>query len=260
MMERIMWYGSGKRLFKNLDQDYIRIFKDLREGRIPELDGMGEIPDLRKLLIEYGKERIREEFTPDQALIKVAAVRNAMDEIINKYYEKCLPFSIPYGISQSGDPCQFFRNGLSFPDISAIFRKGTEMCDFRSQMDDAIRTRIKEIMPNTADLVGPKLAMDLLERSRGLRRLALMPASSIQMLGAEKALFQSLGQGKKNPKYGVIFKFPGLSALNPKARGRIARIIANKVAITARADLLGTHVDSRSMREDIEEKIRKVKK
>ncbi|WP_297026220.1 NOP5/NOP56 family protein [Thermoplasma sp.] len=215
---------------------------------------------MRKLLIEYGKERIREEFTPDQALIKVAAVRNALDEIINKYYERCIPFSIPYRINTSGDPCQFFRNGSTVEEISEIFRKGNELCEFRSQIDDRIRARIKEIMPNTVDLVGPKLAMDLLERSRGLKRLAFMPASSIQMLGAEKALFQSLGQGKKNPKYGVIFKFPGLSAINPKSRGRIARMIANKVAITARSDLLGTRIDSRTMRERIEDEIKKAKK
>ncbi|WP_237265358.1 NOP5/NOP56 family protein [Thermoplasma sp. Kam2015] len=190
----------------------------------------------------------------------MASIRNALDEMINKYYEKCLPFSIPYRINTSGDPCQFFRNGSSIDDISTIFRKGSDLCDFRSQIDDSIRLRIREIMPNTTDLVGPKLAMDLLERSRGLRRLAFMPSSSIQMLGAEKALFQALGHGRKNPKYGVIFKFPGLSAINPKARGKIARIIANKVAIAARSDLLGTRIDTKSIREKIEDEIKKAKK
>ena len=72
-----------------------------------------------------------------------------------------------------------------------------------------------------------------------------------QILGAEKALFSHNTYGSKPPKHGVLFKFPGLSSLPSSGRGKVARIMANKVAIAARADYLGTSVDIAGMKEKI---------
>ncbi|WP_241760302.1 NOP5/NOP56 family protein [Thermoplasma volcanium] len=229
-------------------------------GRTPELDGEGKKPDLRSLLIEYGNYRIKQEFTEDQAAIKVAAVREEMDQLINKYYEKCLAFAIPFDLKVTSDPCAYFRQGSTIDGISELFSYGSKMCDFRGQLDERVKEMARQILPNTTALVGERLAMDLLVHAHGLKRLAYMPSSSIQMLGAERALFTAIQKRGNTPKYGVLFKYPKLSTLRPRQRGKIARIIANKVAITARADLLGTKVDAESFREKIDNMIKSSKK
>ncbi|HYC19458.1 MAG TPA: hypothetical protein VEF35_02395, partial [Candidatus Bathyarchaeia archaeon] len=73
-------------------------------------------------------------------------------------------------------------------------------------------------------------------RASGLGSLARMPASRIQVMGASKALFKHIKYGTKPPKHGVIFQHPLVRGSHPNIRGKIARILAAKIAIAARLD------------------------
>lgn len=96
----------------------------------------------------------------------------------------------------------------------------------------------KEVCPNIEYLVGGKLAGKLVALAGSLRKLSVMPASTIQVLGAEKALFKHLkAKGKvAPPKHGVLFQHPAISQSPKKARGKIARALAAKLSIAAKAD------------------------
>jgi nucleolar protein 56 len=80
------------------------------------------------------------------------------------------------------------------------------------------------------------LGARLIARAGSLEKLATMPASSIQVMGAGEALFKHLKAGTPSPKHGLIFKHPLISGAPKKARGRIARMLAGKAAIAARVD------------------------
>jgi nucleolar protein 56 len=102
-----------------------------------------------------------------------------------------------------------------------------------------IRKQINEIAPNFSELATPMIGAQLLARAGSLERLAAMPGSTLQVLGAEEALFSHLKKKTKPPKHGFIFNHPLIKSLPKKARGRMARALAGKLAICVRADLYG---------------------
>ena len=262
--EEVKWYGllkDGRNiLFKDLESRYIEIFSSLRNGKVPEIsEGPGKIPDLKPLLIEYGKERIKEEFTRDQYLRRVYYLIPELNKSINLIFEKMTVLT-PFieGKNNANDPCGFFRSlsGTDFPEysrkiISEISEAAGRLCSLKSQIADFLRGEIVGIMPNTSALAGVDLAIELLSKGGSLENLSKMSGSSIQVLGAEKALFKHIVSGTLPPKHGVIFRFPGLSSLRPKDRGRVARVAANQIALTLRADMAGTILDLQPLREKI---------
>lgn len=186
-----------------------------------------------------------------------------MDRIINLYLEKVTVLEHLSGFPEYGnDPCRFFALiGSDSEDqsiqkiLKEISQSGTRMCDLRGQLSSFIQERMVTVMPNTVSLVGPDLASEILYLSGGLKNLVRYPASTIQVLGADKALFKHMRSGTPSPKHGVIFKYSGISSLPPKKRGRVARTLANKLAITVRSDYFKGSVDIEEMKQKIDERM-----
>lgn len=109
----------------------------------------------------------------------------------------------------------------------------------RSSVESFITEVTREMAPNLSTLVGPTIAARLIHQAGGLMELARMPASTVQTLGAEKALFRHFTEGAPPPKHGVIFQHPLIHRGHPKDRGSIARAMAGKAAIAARCDAYG---------------------
>ncbi|AAT43253.1 Nop56p-related protein [Picrophilus oshimae DSM 9789] len=244
-MEKILWYGKiidGKiYLFKNLRENYMAIFRDLRNGRIPETEEIpsGEVPDLRDFLLDFERERLKDEFSGDQYLIKLYSIKKEINEIINLYLEKLIPFFQMLDVKYSKDPCTFFKSISGNEIENSLGSFGSSLCDFRTYLDDYIKKKMQDYMPNTMSLLGYDLTMEYLVRSGGLKNLVKYPASTLQILGAEKSFFRFYGTGK-TPKHGIIFNYPGLASLPAKSRGKLARIICNKLAITLKMDYYKT--------------------
>jgi len=94
-----------------------------------------------------------------------------------------------------------------------------------------------EICPNMSKVAGPEVAAKLVSHVGSLARLARLPSSTIQVLGAEKALFKHLKNRRISPpKHGIIFQHPRISGSPKAVRGRIARALAAKICIAAKAD------------------------
>jgi nucleolar protein 56 len=109
----------------------------------------------------------------------------------------------------------------------------------RDNLEKYLDSTMEEVAPNTKFLVGSLLGARLIALSGGLMNLAKRPASTIQVLGAEKALFRSLKTGTRPPKHGLIFQHTLLHDAKRWQRGKIARAMAGKLAIAARADAFG---------------------
>ncbi|MEW5937811.1 MAG: ribosomal biogenesis protein [Candidatus Thermoplasmatota archaeon] len=102
-----------------------------------------------------------------------------------------------------------------------------------------VRLVMLEIAPNISKVTGELLGARLLALAGGLGRMAKMPSSTIQILGAEKAFFRHVKEGTSPPKHGVLFQHPLVHRAPSWQRGRIARLLANKIALAARADFFG---------------------
>ncbi|NAY81289.1 MAG: C/D box methylation guide ribonucleoprotein complex aNOP56 subunit [Thaumarchaeota archaeon] len=98
---------------------------------------------------------------------------------------------------------------------------------------------MEQVAPNVTSLVGATIGARLLSKAGSLERLAKLPASTIQVLGAEKALFRALKRHAKPPKHGIIFQHKLIHDAPKKLRGKLARALAAKLAIAARIDYYG---------------------
>jgi nucleolar protein 56 len=135
-----------------------------------------------------------------------------------------------------------------------------ELGDLRAQLTDYISRVMREVAPNITELVGPLLGARLLSLAGSLENLAKMPASTIQVLGAEKALFRALRTGGRPPKHGVIFQFPEIHSAPRWQRGKIARALATKLAIAAKADYFTGRFIADRMKKELMERIEEIKK
>ncbi|MEM0157655.1 MAG: hypothetical protein QXN26_06295 [Thermoplasmataceae archaeon] len=264
---RVMWYGyprpRGFAVFSNIEREYSRIFDDLRDGKVPESEAVdrADLPDLRSLMIEYAKYRVKNEFREDQYVRKFYSLVPEINKSINLILEKVMTFGLITGVSyNSDDPCRFFTSleALDLPEeissmVTQISSSVTGLCALRSSLIQFLSERVRTLMPNTCRIAGEDLATELLFHAGSLRNLAMMPASSIQVLGAEKALFKHFVSGTPPPKHGILFHYRGLSSLPARRRGRAARVIAGKIAIASRADLSGTLLDTDKMLGQIKE-------
>lgn len=123
--------------------------------------------------------------------------------------------------------------------IQALSKYILDMYKLRESMEGYMEKTMDEVAPNTKAIVGSLLGARLISIAGGLRNLAMRPASTMQVLGAEKALFRAIKTGARPPKHGLIFQHTLLHDAKRWQRGKIARAIAGKLAIAVRADAFG---------------------
>ncbi len=115
------------------------------------------------------------------------------------------------------------------------------------------------VAPNLTSLIGEMVGSKLISHAGSLTNLAKYPASTIQILGAEKALFRALKTKGKTPKYGLIFNSSFIGRAGQKNKGRISRYLANKCAIASRIDSFSegtqTNLFGEKLRQQMEERL-----
>ena len=130
----------------------------------------------------------------------------------------------------------------------------------RDYIEEYLEELLLQIAPNITALAGSKLAARLIAKAGGIRKLAMFPASTIQLLGAEKALFLALKKKGKPPKHGIIFQHPFISQSPKAVRGKIARVLAGKLTIAARVDAFGGEFIGDKLSGEVGEKVDYLKK
>ena len=148
---------------------------------------------------------------------------------------------------------------FDFDAIRALASATLRLYEVRRQLEKYIDEAMKEVAPNIRGLVGPLLGARLIALAGGLSKLAMLPASTIQVLGAEKALFRALRTGGKPPKHGVIFQYPAIHRSPRWQRGKIARALAAKLAIAARIDAFTGEYKADILKEELENRIKEIK-
>lgn len=123
-------------------------------------------------------------------------------------------------------------------NIRSLAEQVVEFTEYRQQLSSYLGARMKAIAPNLTALVGELVGARLIAKSGSLLNLAKSPASTIQILGAEKALFRALKTKHDTPKYGLIYHASLVGQATGKNKGRIARMLATKTALGLRMDSL----------------------
>ena len=228
-------------------------------------EDFGYSPQLmQKVMIELGKMRIREPHAPDKVIVQavralddVIETINLISERLHEWYGLYFPELADYAADASYARLIAEKDSreaiLSALDLN-LESVGSELetvdlqiirswaatlhslYDEKDELEKYIKERMEEAAPNLSAIVGHSLAARLISLAGGLKRLCTMPAGTVQLLGAEKALFAHLKQGKKPPKHGIIFQHPLIHRAAYWQRGKIARAMASKLAIAARID------------------------
>ena len=207
----------------------------------PELDRLLEKHETyARLVVELGN---KDNFTAEN--LEKEDVPKPRAEAIAKVAEK----SMGADLSES----DLWQIQALCKDILDLYRLRT---DFETYLD----SMMSEVAPNIQCLVGSLLGARLIAVSGGLMNLAKRPASTIQVLGAEKALFRSLKTGTRPPKHGLIFQHTLLHDAKRWQRGKIARAVAGKLAIAARADAFGRRSIGDELKAKMEKRIDEIHK
>lgn len=114
-----------------------------------------------------------------------------------------------------------------------------ELSEYRTQLWEYLKNRMQAIAPNLSVMVGELVGARLIAHAGSLMNLAKQPASTVQILGAEKALFRALKAKHDTPKYGLIYHASLVGQAQPKHKGKISRVLAAKCALSIRVDALG---------------------
>jgi nucleolar protein 56 len=153
--------------------------------------------------------------------------------------------------------------GANFPEedlewLRSFCKDTLELIKFREKAETYVDEVMKETAPSTTAMIGPLLSARLMSIAGGLQNLAKMPASTMQVLGAEKALFRSLKTGARPPKHGVIFQYASIHQSPRWQRGKIARALSGKLAIAVRVDAFGGDFMGDKLSKDLEKKISEI--
>jgi nucleolar protein 56 len=147
-------------------------------------------------------------------------------------------------------------------DIKALrdcAREVLALYELRERVAEYINGLMAQVAPNLRAVVGGAIGARLISIAGGLRELSRLPASTVQLLGAEKALFRALRTHARPPKYGVIYQYPEVRGAPRWQRGRIARALAGKVTIAARVDSMSGEFVGDKLAADLKARIEEIK-
>ena len=128
--------------------------------------------------------------------------------------------------------------------IHELCERVIELSEYRASLADYLKQRMNAIAPNLTHMVGELIGARLISHAGSLLNLAKHPASTVQILGAEKALFRALKMREQTPKYGLIYHASVVGQSQQKYKGKISRVLAAKLSLCARVDALGDQTEA----------------
>ena len=190
---------------------------------------------LREVALELVRRELRSLSTVEQDVLQMIEALDDMDKSINLLDERLYEWSLLH----RDDIARTKDLPLSLAGQGPVGELATAIIDLRrsrQRIEEGLSMSISTIAPNMSELAGPLLAARLMSRAGSLSRLSELPSSTIQIMGAEKALFKHLKGKAPSPKHGLIYRHPAIMNAPKRLRGRLARALSGKLAIAARID------------------------
>ena len=186
----------------------------------------------------------------NETYIKLISQNKTKEEII-----KAKPDAFPHSIIDLDDDIDSEDLEIMNNYANSIY----ELQKSRKNIEEYIDHKMNSIAPNLRLLVGPTLGAKLISHAGGIKRLAMYPSSTVQIMGAEKALFRHLKSGDRPPKYGLIYQHPQVRGAKWWNRGKIARMLAGKISLAVRRDVF-TKTINENVADEFKEKVEEIEK
>eukprot|EP00980_Cylindrotheca_fusiformis_P031721 scaffold26859_cov137-Cylindrotheca_fusiformis.AAC.2 len=150
-------------------------------------------------------------------------------------------------------------SAVDMVNIINFTQRMVKLAEFRKNLSVYLTNKMAVVAPNLSALIGDSVAARLISKAGSLTNLAKAPASTVQILGAEKALFRALKTKGNTPKYGLIYHSTFIGRADAKNKGRISRYLANKCSIATRIDSFSdepSRLYGEKLREQVEERLK----
>lgn len=196
---------------------------------------------INEISVQLTKSKVEERLKSDD--MQIIQMVNALDDLIKTSNLLSERLSCWTAIPTPDEKIDPFKKTLSAID--------EEIKMLGKQIDDDMN----RIAPNTSKIIGTLIAARLISCAGGINKLAVLPASTIQILGAEKALFRFKKEGGKPPKHGVIFQHHLINRSSLKERGKISRLLALKISVAIKADVFTKRDISDELIKDLNKQI-----
>ncbi len=270
------------------DEKINNFFKENMRNIIGETGFVKNEEELNKLLsevsIEYSKAKISSLSKRDRLIIQSVCALDDTDKILNYMSERLREWhglhypeasisdheKFAESVAQLGYREKFseFKSSVGMDlkekDLKIIQKFAEQLKTtfvLRKELEDYLEKTVPEEIPNLSSLLGPILAARLLAKAGSLEKLAKMPSSTIQLLGAEKSLFRYL-KGKERmkgpPRFGILFVHPAIQTSPRELQGKIARLLSAKLALAARADFYTKQDMTKELKEDFDKKFKEI--
>jgi nucleolar protein 56 len=199
---------------------------------------------LQAVCIAAAERSVREHYSgKDAELLQMVRTLDEMDTVINLLSERTADwymvrhpaFSRKYRRTPANILVRTMRE-KSRGALGKVAGEIEQLADTRTALAKEVSARANDVMPNTSALIGGLVAARLMANAGGLLPLSRLPASALQVLGARTALFAHLKTHSPSPKHGIIFQHRRVHNAPRDIRGRVARVLAGKLAIAARLD------------------------
>jgi len=148
---------------------------------------------------------------------------------------------------------------LSAKDLKPIMEialRINSLYKLKENLKEYLEQVMNSYCKNLSTITGALLGAKLLEQAGSLKKLAMMPSSTVQLLGAEKALFRHLKTGARPPKHGTILQHPLVSSAKKTNRGRYSRVLADKITIAVKTDYFKGKFIGDKLKTELEERLK----
>ncbi|WMW21888.1 rRNA biogenesis protein [Methanolobus mangrovi] len=242
---------------------------------------------LRDVCIRAAKSQISQTDTDDSRIIQAVEALDDIDKNVNELSERLFEWYGRYfpELEMTGEELARFISAygsranvpeehvlsekastsmgaeLSFIDEELLRALANNICslyDTRRYIENYINTSMGSVAPNLCNITGASLGARLISMAGSLQKLAAFPSSTVQVIGANRALFKHLRSRAPSPKHGIIFNNPAIKNAPWWQRGKLARALASKISLAARTDFYSGELEP-SIKEALEKKLEHIR-
>lgn len=219
---------------------------------------------LHEISIQLVKKQIAEAITEDKHIIAAVEAIDDINTITNILAERLKEW---YMLSYTTDLkarelaqhiTQITSNSPELRAMQSLASTLLRLYESRSIIEEYVKQKMHAFAPNLSSIAGHILGARLLSIAGSLEKLAYMPSSTIQVMGANKALFKHLKGKAPSPKHGLIYRHPLVNTAQKKLRGKIARALASKISLASRYDYYSKELKE-NLLNDLEKKVSDIK-
>ncbi len=219
---------------------------------------------LHDLNIILAKKQVEKAVTPDRQIIAAVEAIDDIDKTSNVLGERLREWYLlnPGETNLKGKELAIHIIGTKKQEADPIESLASSILglyESRTCIEEDLKKRMQETAPNLTNVAGYLLGARLLSIAGSLPKLASMPSSTVQVIGANNALFKHLKGKASSPKHGVIFRHPLVNTAPRKLRGKIARAVASKISLAARCDCYSGEING-NLQYELEKRVTYIRK